>query len=72
MTPRGGQQTPTWFKGDDRAKYTINSVKNVIILKEKRGADASFERDLLKAWQHYEGWEYARDALRECGSAKPQ
>lgn len=47
--------------------FEIESVKNVIIGKEKRGANASYERSLLKSWANYEGYEGAKEALKLCG-----
>jgi hypothetical protein len=43
--------------------YEIQCVKNDIINKESRGENATFERELLKNWAKYPGWESARDAL---------
>jgi len=40
--------------------YQIKAVKDVIRMKEARGADASFERNLLKEWSKYPGWENAK------------
>ena len=45
-------------------KYEINEVARIIKLKEKNGHDATFERDLLKSWSSYKGWEYAGDVLQ--------
>ena len=45
-------------------KSEINEVKRLIMLKEKNGHDATFERALLKSWATYTGWEYAGDALQ--------
>ena len=51
-------------KGRERGPwYDIKTVKDVVISKESRGEDASFERDLLKSWSHYPGWEEAKKAL---------
>lgn len=47
-------------------KKQITTVRDVIISKEKRGADASFERELLRAWSKHEGFEYAKQALKDC------
>ena len=44
-------------------EYQIKAVADVIKSKEARGADASFERSLLKSWGKYEGWEGAKEAL---------
>ncbi len=39
--------------------YEIKCVRNNIISKESKGLDATFERELLKSWAKYEGWENA-------------
>jgi len=44
-------------------KYEINEIVRLIKLKEKNGHDATFERDLLKSWSTYSGWEYAGECL---------
>jgi len=49
----------------------IKRVKENIISKEKKGQDAMFERNLLKSWSKYEGWESAKQALKDCGKAIP-
>ena len=47
-------------KGRERGPwYEIKCTKAVIVNKEGRGEDASFERELLKAWSKYPGWEDA-------------
>lgn len=33
--------------------YEVKCVKNTIALKEAKGLDTTFERDLLKAWAKY-------------------
>ena len=48
-------------------RLNIKSIANIIKLKESKGKDATFERDLLKAWSGYEGYEGARQALADCG-----
>ena len=48
--------------------YDILAVADVIKAKEARGADASFERGLLKSWSKYEGYEEAKEALAGCGN----
>ena len=59
-------------KGFERGPwYEIQSVKEVIIAKEVKGEDASFERDLLKSWAKYESYKSAKEALTSCGSALP-
>jgi len=58
-------------KGKERGHwYEIECVKNDIIRKEARGEDAKFERSLLRAWGHYEGWSAASDALGSLGKSK--
>ena len=44
-----------WFK--------IETIANIIKSKEARGESAKFERDLLKSWGRYEGYESAKEAL---------
>ena len=44
-------------------KKEINSVADVIRSKEQRGEDATFERDLLKAWSKYDGYGLAKEVL---------
>lgn len=44
-------ETGNWFQ--------IKCVKETILAKEKDGEDASFERNLLKSWALYPGWEDA-------------
>lgn len=47
-------------KGREKGRwFEIESVKQVIINKEARGEDATFERNLLKEWAKYEGWQDA-------------
>jgi len=56
-------------RGKERGPwYDIQSVADVIKSKEARGADASFERGLLKSWQKYEGYEGAKEALAGCSN----
>lgn len=45
------------------ATFQIKSVVDCIKGKEKRGQDASYERELLKAWSKVEGYEGAKKAL---------
>jgi len=45
------------------AYFEIASVVNAIKLKEAKGQDASFERELLKSWSKYKGYESAKQAL---------
>ena len=47
-----GQEQGPW--------YDIKCTKEVVVSKEARGKDASFERGLLKSWSKYPGWEDAR------------
>ena len=48
-------------KGEERGNwYQIKCVKDVVRNKEARGEDTSFERELLKSWHNYPGWEGAR------------
>jgi len=47
------------------ARYQIKCVKDVIVSKEAKGEDASFERKLLEAWANHPGYESAKQALAE-------
>jgi len=52
-------------KGKERGPwYEIKSVMAIIISKEAKGHDASFERGLLKSWSKYPGWKDAANAIR--------
>ena len=55
---RKGYQSGAW--------YEIQTVKDVIIAKQKEQLDTSFEEGLLKAWSEYPGYEKAKEALKEC------
>ena len=37
--------------------YNVKSIKDIILSKEAKGQDATFERELLKSWGKYEGYE---------------
>jgi len=51
-------------KGRERGSwYEIKCTQDVIRNKEARGEDASFERELLKSWAKYPGWESAGMAV---------
>jgi len=51
-------------KGKERGPwYEIQCVKEVIVNKEARGEDATFERELLKSWSKYPGWGDAKKAI---------
>lgn len=52
-----------------QVKIQVDTVKNIVILKERKGKNASFERSLLKAWSTVPGFECAADALKECDQA---
>lgn len=54
-----GKQQGVWFQ--------IKCVVDVIKSKESRGENATFERDLLKSWSGYEGYEGAKQALTNLG-----
>ena len=59
---------PCYLKGKERGAYfEIKCIKDIIISKESKGEDATFERKLLKSWSKYKGYEKAKDALAECG-----
>lgn len=61
-----------WKRPPDNSHIILNiqSVKTVIILKERRGADASYERELLENWSTYRGYHLCIDALAECDRIK--
>ena len=46
------------------AQYQIESVANTIKLKEAKGEDTTSERELLKSWAKYKGWELAGTILQ--------
>jgi len=48
--------------------YEIKCISDVIKAKEAKGQDATFERDLLKSWKNYKGYESAKEALSKLGS----
>lgn len=52
------------------ADYEIKTIANIIRTKEAAGHDATFERELLKAWADYSGYESAKEALRELNKGK--
>jgi len=59
-------------KGFERGPYyEIEFVKEVIIAKEAKGEDASFERDLLKSWAKHESYKGAKEALASCDNTLP-
>jgi hypothetical protein len=43
--------------------YEIKDIQNKVLSKEKRGVDASLERNLLKEWAKVKGWEKAGEML---------
>uniref|UniRef100_A0A6H2A2K4 Uncharacterized protein n=1 Tax=viral metagenome TaxID=1070528 RepID=A0A6H2A2K4_9ZZZZ len=43
--------------------FEILAVADIIKSKESRGLSATFERELLRAWANYEGYEGAKEAL---------
>jgi len=45
------------------AHYQIQTTADTIVLKESMGQDASFERELLKAWSKHKGYESAKGVL---------
>lgn len=53
-------------------RLQIKAIKDVIKGKESRGEDASYERDLLKAWSKVKGWEAAGRALVSLEKSKPR
>lgn len=46
------------------ARFAIESVANTIRIKEANGKDATFERNILKGWAEYEGYESAKETLK--------
>ncbi len=49
-------------KGKERGPwFEIKCVRETIMSKEAKGEDATFERNLLKAWSEYKGYESARE-----------
>jgi len=51
-------------KGRERGPwYEIKCVQDIIRDKEANGEDASFERELLKSWKKYPGYEKATENL---------
>ena len=50
-----------------KIKFQIQVIVDIIKSKESKGQDASFERDLLKSWSKYEGYESAKQALDTLG-----
>ena len=48
----------------------IETIRKIIISREAKGEEAYFERDLLKSWSKYPGYESAGDALRTLGKSK--
>ena len=47
------------------AHYEIKTIADIIRAKEKNGHDATYEREILKAWAKYPGYESAKKALEE-------
>ena len=52
------------------ALYQIKTVADNIKLKESLGQDTSYERGLLRAWSHCEGYESAKQVLAKLGGGK--
>ena len=58
-------------KGRERGPwFEIESIQEVIVNKEARGEDASFERELLKSWSKYPGWESGKPQESHCRIGK--
>ena len=56
-------------KGEEKGNWCqIKSVKEVIANKEMRGESAKFERELLRSWSRYKGYEEAKQSLIELGN----
>lgn len=61
----------SYKKHEERgAWFEIKCIKDVILSREARGEEAFFERDLLKSWSKYKGYETAQDALDSLGKSK--
>ena len=59
-----------YIKGKERGPwFEIQCFKEIIMAKEAKQQDASFERGLLKSWAGYKGYKKAKEALRECDTA---
>lgn len=43
--------------------FEIQCVREIIASKESEGQEATFERELLKSWSKYPGYEKAKEAL---------
>jgi len=50
-----GQEKGAWYE----IQCTVETIRD----KEAKGLDASYERNLLKSWSKYEGYEEAKEAL---------
>ena len=48
-------ETGNWFQ--------VKSVRDIAMIKEANGQDASFERYLLKKWSRLDGWRVAGKAF---------
>lgn len=59
VTKAKGRQSGVW--------YQIKSVVEAIKIKEAKGKDTTFERNLLKEWSKVEGYEVAKDCLTKLG-----
>ena len=58
-------------KGKGRGPwFEIKCVRDVVINKASRSEDTSFERDLLKSWAKYPGWENAEMPPRKATKSK--
>jgi len=51
--------------------FQIQCIKDNIISLKSKGKDTTFQRELLKSWSKYPGWEGAKQALEECCNAPP-
>ena len=53
-----------YHKGRERGPwYEIKCIRDIIVNKEARGEDTSFERGLLESWSKYPGWEDAGEPI---------
>jgi len=58
-------------KGKERGPwFEIKCVKEIILSKEIKGEDATFERNLLRSWSEYPGWGNAEMPPRNATKSK--
>lgn len=70
--PKGASTATCYREGYEIGPwYEIKAAADVIRKKEARGADATFERSLLKAWSKEKGYESAGEALKQLRKNEP-